>query len=359
MLYAMPHLACARAFLLWGLRDYLLLAGPGWQSRLRTALLWLGVWIMQPLTVVVGWAVIAVHLAVTGAWQIWRARYNKSADWAEWKRYFWRAVWVALLSAPLVVYTIVSFRIDPFLRSWETQNRILSPPFTHYLLAYGLILPLAILGIRPLLRGARWTGWLVVGWLAIFPLLAYAPYTLQRRLPEGVWVAMVILFTKWVECGGPAGQRWGPRWAALSFLSTIAFLTGGILTTASPRAPIFRPVGEVQAFEFLAGNAGPRDVVLAAYPTANPLPAWAGVRVIVGHGPESIHKVELLGRVSCFYKDCTDAERIKLLNEFGVRYVFWGPAERQLGNWDPRAAAFMKPVYQQGDFLIFKFEGAS
>ena len=33
---------------------------------------------------------------------------------------------------------------------------------------------------------------MLAGWLAAFPLLAYFPYPLQRRLPEGIWVAMAV-----------------------------------------------------------------------------------------------------------------------------------------------------------------------
>jgi hypothetical protein len=361
MIYGLPHLACARAFLLWGLRDYLLPGAPvpGWKTGLRTALLWFGVGIMQPLTVVAGWAVICTHIAASGLGQAWQSRFSRKTDWKEWWWYFWRALRTGLLSAPMVVYTIMAFRFDPFLKGWEGQNTILSPQFTHYLLAYGMILPLAILGAGPLLREFKLKGWLVLGWVIVFPLLAYAPYSLQRRLPEGVWVAMIILFLKWVEVGSAAAQRWAPRWAFLSFITTIFLVAGGIMAAWSPRAPIFVPVGAVRAFNSMGQIASTRNsageaIVLASFDTSNPLPAWVEVRTVTGHGPEGVDGIALRKRVQCFYQvDCSERDRTALLRGLGVDYVLWGPNERRLGKWDPRGAPYLEPVYQEGDYFIF------
>ncbi len=363
MVYGLPHLACARAFLLWGLHDYLQPGRmqPGWKTLARIALVWFGVGIMQPLTAVVGWAVIGTHIGSSGLWQAWLSRSGK-ADWQEWRRWLRRALQTGLLSAPMVVYTLMAFQLDPFLRGWQTQNNILSPGFTHYLLAFGLLLPLAILGVRPLLREDPWKSWLVIGWVAIFPLLAYAPYSLQRRLPEGVWVAIAILFLKWVESGRPTILRWAPRYASLSFITTFFLIAGGSMAAWSPGTPLFVPVGEIRVFETLDRLAGVQNgkkdaVILASFNTSNPMPAWAKVTTVTGHGPEGVNGIELRKRVQCFYQfGCTDTSRIGLLREFAVDYVVWGPNERQLGQWDPRGAPFLQPVYQESDYTIFRVQ---
>jgi hypothetical protein len=373
MIYGLPHLACARAFLLWALRDYLVQTGPLRARRaaapgpgqairayvqpgtyLRAALLWLGVGLMQPITVVSGWAVIGAHVLATGLWQAWRRRAG-AVGWGEWPGFFRRALANGILSAPLVFYTLISFRIDPFLKQWESQNLIPSPGLFHYLLGFGLLLPFALLGIVPLLREAPWKGWLVVAWVAIFPLLAYAPFNLQRRLPEGIWVALIALALGWIEHGGKVAQRWTPRWLALSFFTALFLLLGGALAAASPGKPLFRPAAEVQAFQYLAEHSGPDDVVLAAFETANPLPAWANVRTVFGLGTESANGVVLRQQVTCFYGGCvgySDAQRIQMLRELDVRYIIWGPEERLLGDWNPAGSPALRPIYQSGDYLI-------
>jgi hypothetical protein len=362
MLYGLPHLAFTRAFLLWGLRLYLH-PDPGlsaWQSSLRVGLVWLGIGSMQPLTIVSGWAVITAYMVAITVWQVWESRFGRGADWSTWWSYFRRAVWTAFLSAPMVIYTFLVFQLDPFLKGWQRQNIILSPQFSHYLLAFGMLLPLAILGIRPLLRDEKWKSWLVIGWVVIFPLLAYAPYNLQRRLPEGVWAAVIILFLKWIESGTLQVQRWAPRWAFLSFVSTIFIVTGGVMTAWSVRAPIFVSASVARAYEFLAQPGGSAEqVVLASYQTSNALPAWAPVRVVIGHGPESINGPELRKDVECFYQtSCTDAFRTRFIRELGVQAVLWGPNEKQLGDWDPRSAPFLEQVYHENDDWVFRVKQA-
>lgn len=361
MVYGLPHLACARAFLLWGLRDYLRVDLPllGWKAVLRSGMLWLGVGIMQPLTAVVGWAVIGTHIAVCGLWQVWLSRTSGVTDWGTWRQYFFRALRTGVLSSPMVLYTFLAFQLDPYLKSWAGQNAILSPVFTHYLLAYGLIFPLAVLGAGPLLREAKWTGWFVLGWVAVFPILAYAPYGLQRRLPEGVWVAIITLFLKWVETRGMKVQRWALRWAFLSFFSAMILVVGGCITAWSPRSPAFVPTGAVRSFESLDTFPSVRDrggeaIVLASYVTSNSLPAWAMVRTVIGHGPESVGGKELRKRVQCFYDSaCTNLDRTTLVFELGIEYVIWGPNERRSGSWDPRGAPFLEQVYNEKDYWIF------
>jgi uncharacterized membrane protein len=79
------------------------------------------------------------------------------------------------------------------------------------------------------------------------------------------------------------------------------------------------------------------------------------MHVLVGHGPESIHLAELLPQVKAFYNaDTPDAQRLELMGRFDVRYIFWGPAERALGDWDPHQAGYLQPVYQSGEYGLFQ-----
>jgi hypothetical protein len=247
---------------------------------------------------------------------------------------------------------------DPYVHAWATQNRIHSPNPAHYLLAYGLLLPYAIWGGRRLLRAHPWTGWLPVGWALLFPVLAYAPVEIQRRLTEGVWVAWVTLAMATLDSLPLPAQASRRRWMTLPlwllFPSTVLLLAGGLQAVSHPGPPLFRPKDEVAVFEFLQSQVEVSEVVLAAYETSNALPAWAPVRVIVGHGPESLNKAELEPRVTAFYAVGTsNAQRLELIRQFDVRYVFWGPAERDLGGWSPNQAGYLRPVYQSGEYQLF------
>ena len=199
---------------------------------------------------------------------------------------------------------------------------------------------------------------IVVGvWDSIKRNTNYAPYNLQRRLAEGVWVALVVLALKALDdLPEEKRGRWPWVWA-LTFPSTLILLVGGIMAIRVPSQPLFRPTAEIAAFQYLAQNAETDAVVLASRETGNPLPAWAPLQVVVGHGPETIHAEELLPRVEAFYQPGTPSEeRLALLSEYHVDYVFYGPAERDLGNWNPSQAEYLTPVYQTDGYTIFATE---
>jgi hypothetical protein len=264
----------------------------------------------------------------------------------------------------MVLYNLWLMWRDPFFVAWSEQNLIKSPHPLHYLLAYGLLLPFAWIGGRWLLRRAPWNGWLLVGWVLALPLLAYAPVNLQRRLPEGIWVAWVSLSMAAFERPVPSTSKSPSRrglWAVLVLIlalpSMLLLLGGGLMTAVNIDTPVFRSAQEVEVFEALRSEGDVYPVVLAAYETGNALPAWAPMRVVIGHGPESVNLAELRPQVAAFYSQETSHEgRLDFLRQFDIRFVFWGPAERELGNWDPNQAPYLRPLYQVGAYSVFEFD---
>jgi len=96
-------------------------------------------------------------------------------------------------------------------------------------------------------------------------------------------------------------------------------------------------------------------VVLSSYETGNYLPARVWARVFVGHGPETVHFAEKMALTRRFFDTATDdAWRQDLLQEYGIDYVFWGPAERRVGGFDPQAPAYLREVYQASGYAIFE-----
>jgi len=123
---------------------------------------------------------------------------------------------------------------DPFLQAWTVQNRIPSPPPVHYLLAYSLVLPWAVLGLRRAVRGdwARWA--LPWGWALAIPVLVYLPHTLQRRFPEGSWTALSsgLLPALCLVCH---------QWRRLPFLQAAPWPLANRASRCSSRKPRSRP----------------------------------------------------------------------------------------------------------------------
>lgn len=354
MIFGLPHLAAARALALWGLRNYMIHSDQKFSlgNVFKTGLIWIGVWLLQPIHIMVVWSVVGAHLVMTWFWQTHRGH---SAEWPRWQQYLKHGLWIGAFSAPLIVYTFLSFISDPILSNWEVQNQLNSPPFHHYLLAYALLLLPASIGVGLILRKIPWTASLILAWALLAPILVYLPVSIQRRLIEGFWIAIVILALFWIENRGKAVRKWAPAWLSLSFLTTMMIYLGSLITVWNPRVPLYRPAQEIEVFDSLAKNTGANDVVLASFESSNPLPAWAPVRVVTGHGPEGHASTEMREDVGRFYSaGMTEAERAVFLREFGVSYVFWGPNERSLGEWDPRKAAYLTPAIEKGPYLLLR-----
>ena len=355
--YGLPHLACARAFLLWGLGRYLSCRAGDWKGGLKTSALWLGLSLMQPITVVVGGALIAWHLLIT----VVQALSTKSDVLKRrWREQFGFAVRMAIFPAPIVFYTAWAFTRDPFLSGWSGQNVISSPPFGDYLLAYGGMLVFAIFGFWKVWQEIdKRNQWLfLLGWVAIFPVLAYLPFGVQRRLPEGVWVALSVLAVNGFAALPKKLWRINEIVAVLSVLPACILILGGVTAVMNISTPLYRPALEVEAFDWLRENGKPEAIVLAAYETSNPLPAWTPQRCLVGHGPESVNLDEMNVHVKVFFSDSgTDEARRDLISEFDIAYVVWGPDEKALGDWKPGSAAYLISEFMNSEYEVFRVLG--
>ncbi len=285
--------------MLWGLLAFLRAADTlkdvrsAWQPGLKVGLIWLLTGLVQPLIGMVVGAVAGIYIIAVLLWQLWMSVSRPLLlQWDEFNKRLVLAIWAGSVALPWVLYNFFSLYLDPFLQRWTAQSSIPSPHPLHYLLAYGLMLIPGSIGSKYLLMDRPWIGWFVVGWVLSLPILAYAPYSLQRRLPDGVWIALIVLAMAGLEkfelqIKASSKERWIKLSLFLAFPSTLVLFFGACMALQKPSMPVFRPATEVDAFEQIADLSQTNQVVLATYTTSNALPAWAPVRVITGQAPES------------------------------------------------------------------------
>ncbi|MBN1811581.1 MAG: hypothetical protein JXA14_07080 [Anaerolineae bacterium] len=365
VLYAFPHIALGRMLLLWGI----LFLIRAWDvefeipnlksqiSRLRwgslTGLSWLLMGLIVPFYVPVAWAVMGA------TWLVLCVRH---------RRVMWREGWLAaipaLISAPVVAYSLWVFSSDPVYAVWSAQNLILSPHPLHYLAAYGVSLLLAAFAVLEVWRSEK-PAWLTLAWVGVVPFLVYLPFNLQRRLVEGVQVPLSLL-AAWglVRISNLKSQTSSlRRWLVVSVvlvamsLTNVLIVSGNCLTLRWRPAQIYRGVAEVAALDWLGERTEADDVVLSSYETGNYLPARVWARVFVGHGPETVYFAEKKALMARFFGAATDdVWRQDLLDEYGIDYVFWGPAERRVGSFDPHAAPYLRAIYDADGYTVFEVE---
>ncbi|MEM5775079.1 MAG: hypothetical protein AAGU05_08785 [Anaerolineaceae bacterium] len=265
------------------------------------------------------------------------------------------AVMVAV-SAPWVIYNLVMFSTDVYLRGWASQNLIISPPWQDYLISFLIILPFAAWGaVRLLQNKSSLYAFFPASVMMVFPLLAYAPFNMQRRLPDGIWLALVIAGFSLFENRKNNAQRSVPfALMAISLLTPVIILAGAFQAIRTPGQPIYQPEEQVIAFEYLGASAPAGSVVLAAYETSNALPAWAAVRVVAGLGPESVYFDSAVGDVNLFFSGNLSGEsQTEMLRKYSVDYVFYGPQERRLGDWNPADSTYLQKVYERDGYAIY------
>lgn len=351
---ALPHLLWARGFLFWGLTKYLHEnQQESFLGGMKAGWVWNLTGLMQPFTIVVGWAVLAIHII---AELLYSKMHNKSlfSDHS----LFWakRSLGAVLVSSPFVIYTFISFRVDPFLRQWEKQNIILSPALGDYLLAYGVLLPLGIWGVIKWFRNSDVSKRLIIYWVLFFPVLAYAPYNLQRRFPEGVFVAFSILAVAGLGVLTGKVRFLAKMWLGMSVVSSLILVGGGILTLLNPSYPLYFTSDEQGLFSSIQSNLPRSSVVLADWELSNMLPAHVSVRVIIGHGPESLRALELKQEVEKFFRgELSDNEERAFLRDEKVDYLI--VRRKSLlplssNKWE--TAPYLEKVYQNPSFELYR-----
>lgn len=375
-LLALPHLSLAGGLLLWALP----LLWVAWEShKLRYA--WLAGLALLGMAIIAAFYIVIAAVVMGIGWLLRRWRMRREAarppdprrppsrpgtgtgraggGWIE----AGQAVLAFTIAAPAPLYNAYVFTTNPIFKIWAAQNLILSPPPVHYLLAFGPLALLAALG--------AWTEWRLgrgrdvgsmrrlwlIGWCAVVPLLVYIPFNLQRRLTLGVQVALSI----WAALGlwrlAGSGRRWriaSTSLVALLSLTNLLILIGAGLEVSRRSPPLFHSGTVVGAADWLGAQATPDQVVLADFETSNYLPTRMSARVFAGHSPETVHvemKLELLRR---FFGENSDDFRRRLLADYGINYLFYGPAERVLGAFDPSQVSYLRQVYDNGGVQIYQ-----
>lgn len=348
--FGIPHLAVSRALLLFGIVAFLD------RRFLHAGALWSLMGFFQPVTVIIGWAVIGAYLSVQACLIKRRSRWAVDIGWSDWKRNIRGFLGTIVLSSPMVVYSTVIFWIDPYLKAWkwEGQNTITSPHFFHYLVAYGGVFLVISLVIRKIIEKVDNRSLFLIVWIAISPLLIYFPVDFQRRLADGVWIALVVLMLKGIELAYRKLSGFSTGTFSFIFISSIMLWLGAWGAAGEPSKPTFLPSDQVEAFTYISENIQEDSIILSSYQTGNALPAWARVRVILGHGPESINLLSSLESVRAFFDAAVgDQARREFILQQEISYLFYGPDEKSLGDWDPKKSPFMQLLFDNDQYAIY------
>lgn len=362
-LYGLPHIALSRALLFWGILWHFQLSSQSnmlrYSDAIKIGVIWLCVALLQPLTAFIMGLVLGFHLAILIAPGLLPSNYRSRERVKEIPFRIKIFLFELIPALPFFIYYLIIYSSDPFIKIWSNQNIISSPHPLHYLLAYGLLFPLALIGIYVSLKIKKIETNVLIVWFLAGMVLAYIPVSIQRRLVEGIWVVLVVLMLvgyQWLEENRPIMKLgWCiPVITILVLPSTLILIIGGIMASITPSEPLFRPNAEIVSFEFLNGFVKMDEVVMTSYDTGNVLPAYSPVRVLIGHGPESADLATFTKIISSFYdSEISNEMRQRIIQQYNIKYVYWGPHEQALGDWNPAQVLWLDQIFHLDGYLIF------
>ncbi len=314
------------------------------------------------------------------------------------------AVLVVVLPLPVVINYWLGLRQHPVWLSFSSQNLTLSPPIWHYGLGYGLVGILAVPGaVWAWGLGARGWGLGAEGWgrapraphaglavliVLVSLILAYVPANFQRRLGGGAHIPMctlaaagihawlVPLWGKWRPASqarlaphlpkDPGGRkegtglvyREGLTRAALVGVSAISsvYVWLSILISVLTYSPgLYISSDTAVGLRWLLAGTPPEAAILSAYHTGMVIPAYTGRRVFWGHELETPFLSRKQAEAEGFFSAATpDADRLALLRNYGVNFIFYGLDEKAMGDFDPQLASYLQPVFRHNSVTIYK-----
>jgi hypothetical protein len=360
---AAPHLAFALAATLFtmllALEGYR--RGGAWPVAAGLAALFLGMGHIYDLVTV--WAVLGVFglLAVLRDGWSWRT--------------FWRLAVVVLLSAPAPLYWgWVASDANPMWKQALAQYDnlgVFTPDPAHLLILLGLPFLVALVtfnGVVPLRRQTD-ERLFIKGWFGVTLLLIYLPFRFRIMLLTGYQLPMAVLaawglfdhILPWLQERLRGGRwrerlsRWAPALFLLAVLPTNLYLVAWrVMDLGRHDYPYYLYQDDLAAMRWLGENAEPDDVVLSSYTIGHYIPGLTGCRPFLANAVMTMdsHRKEQI--VTAFFDPATpEAEREALLRQYGVRYLFYGPAERALGGYDPASSPLFQEVFASGRVRVY------
>jgi hypothetical protein len=288
---------------------------------------------------------------------------------------------IGLPAVPALLYYLHVFSTNPAFGAWAAQSGSPSPHPLHYLIGYGPLLILAAPAMIEKARRVDTVGVLPLIWVVVVALLLYAPLKQQRRMVEGVHVPLSLLAA--VGLYGyylPRLERsatlrklltlrrgvYSPRRMRnfLVFLIFVLTIPSNVYILASLSAtaimhpyPFFHEREANEAIRWLQAETRPGETVLASYGTGSYIPSRIDHRVFLGYWAETARCEEKMEMVDRFFQATTaDSWRMEFLEGYGIAYLFYGPREAALGDFEPERSSHLSPVFGNQLVTIYRVE---
>lgn len=253
------------------------------------------------------------------------------------------------------------------------------------LMGIGWLLALWAIDIRTAWKDRDDTHLFILAWFVSHFILIYLPLNFQIHLLSGWQVvigvlASIGLYTRVLPLLGRVFK--GASRQRLALVATVVLIVAVLPTNvyilaqrfidlrraaqeaATPDDPAQQAAGDNQFFltkqqvnglHYLEGVAQDDDVVLSTLSMGQFVPALTGARTFVGHWAQTLDFHTKFELVNQFFDSTTsDADRQQMIEQYGISYVYYGPMEAKLGDFQPDRSPLLNAVFEDGAVTIYE-----
>ncbi|MBN1502097.1 hypothetical protein JW930_01015, partial [Candidatus Woesearchaeota archaeon] len=284
-------------------------------------------------------------------------------------------IFYALVSLPAFIYTFYLYGMNPYFQAWNAQN-ILDAPKLHHLL-FGYFFPLIFALVysvnRIKAKKANDIEVILFSWMFSGLILLYSPLNIQRRFLEGLNIPIMLLGSLgFMRVVLPFFQKEIHKLTNLNKKTLSLVLIILTLILISPTSfywlykvstsvrqdvpvsdysvPYYLEKEEVEALNWLKSNTDKEAVVISGYGIGNYVPRISGNRVFLGHWAQTIDYEEKKTQVNMFYSTSDDNYRRVLLEQYNIKYVYYGIEEQKLGTLNSH---YLEKVFENSKINIY------
>jgi hypothetical protein len=215
----------------------------------------------------------------------------------------------------------------------------------------------------------------VKGWFLVSFILVYLPFDFQIHMLNGWQIPIAILATRALfdyilPFARPRLKRIRNERTLQTTLVVVLLLaviptnvylwTWRFVDLRRHDYPYYLHKEELMAMKWIEANAQPEDVVLSSLTIGQYIPLLTGAHAYLGHWAQTLDFFNKSKAVDQFFASSTrDATRVNIVRDHGVDYIFVGPAERGLGNFDLGQSVLYERVYASPLVSVFRVKDNS
>jgi len=278
-----------------------------------------------------------------------------------------------VFSLPPIFYYILTIQKFWIRRAHFLQFATPIPSLPIVFVSYGFLIIFALIGIFSILKKKEKNKQdiFLVSWTLTSFLLIYSPLPFQRRLAEGLQVALAILTTfglfylrNWLE-EKPIFQKYFKEIFSnkifLTYLFFILFFFSSFLMIINDLSLYLKHYYRMyltkeaqEAMFWLRKNTKEESIVLSSFETGNLIPAFSLRQVYLGHGHQTVQLRKKLVEAEQFFQNSNDDEKLTFLKDNQIDYLFFGPEEKKEIRFNPEEKSYLKKVFSNNEVAVFK-----